>query len=209
MTDTDNPQVASDGELRALYPEPSELVQRKDLKRLDRHCRNFIAHSPFVVLATSGADGGVDASPRGDAPGFVTVVDDRTLLIPDRRGNNRLDSMANVVATGQVGLLFLVPGIGETLRVNGRASVVTDQAVLSAMAVNGKAPTAALKVEVEEAFLHCAKAIIRSKLWQDDYRAGRAEIPTLGRMIADQLNEGKEVAETEAHIEQSYREHLY
>jgi len=209
MADAGDPPVASEGDLRALYPQPSDLVQRKDLKRLDRHCRNFIAHSPFMILATSGADGSVDASPRGDAPGFVQVLDDHTLLIPDRRGNNRLDSLANIIANAQVGLLFLVPGIGETLRVNGRASVVTDAAVLAGMAVGGKVPTAAVRVEVEEAFLHCAKAIIRSKLWQDDYRAGRDEIPSLGRMIADQLNEGEQVAETEAHIERSYRDHLY
>jgi PPOX class probable FMN-dependent enzyme len=195
--------------LRQVYAEPSELVQRKKLDRLDPHCRNFIAHAPFVVLATSGADGSVDASPRGDAPGFVQVVDERTLLIPDRRGNNLLDSMGNILGTGEVGLLFLVPGIGETLRVNGTARIVADPALLEAMAVDGKPPSAAIEVTVREAFLHCAKAMIRSRLWQEDYRVGRETIPTLGKMIADQLKGGKEVAETEAWIEDGYRTRLY
>jgi PPOX class probable FMN-dependent enzyme len=188
--------------LRSLYPEVAQLRRKTILDRLDGHCRNFITHSPFLVLATAGADGTVDASPRGDAPGFVQVLDDRTLVLPDRGGNNRLDSMGNIVANPNVGLLFFVPGIGETLRVNGRARVVTDAELLTRLAVQGKAPTA-IVVEVEQAYLHCAKALIRSRLWEEDYRLDRSTFPTLGRMLADQMKDGANVEETEARGEES------
>lgn len=189
--------------MRSLYPEVAQLRRKTILDRLDGHCRNFITHSPFLVLATAGADGTVDASPRGDAPGFVQVLDDRTLVLPDRGGNNRLDSMGNIVANPNVGLLFFVPGIGETLRVNGRARVVTDAELLTRLAVQGKAPTAAIVVEVEQAYLHCAKALIRSRLWEEDYRLDRSTFPTLGRMLADQMKDGANVEETEARGEES------
>lgn len=188
--------------MRSLYPEVAQLRRKTILDRLDGHCRNFITHSPFLVLATAGADGTVDASPRGDAPGFVQVLDDRTLVLPDRGGNNRLDSMGNIVANPNVGLLFFVPGIGETLRVNGRARVVTDAELLTRLAVQGKAPTA-IVVEVEQAYLHCAKALIRSRLWEEDYRLDRSTFPTLGRMLADQMKDGANVEETEARGEES------
>jgi PPOX class probable FMN-dependent enzyme len=201
--------VEDEATLRSLYPQQVELRRKTILDRLDRHCRNFIAHSPFLVLATAGADGGVDASPRGDAPGFVQVLDDRTLAIPDRRGNNRLDSMSNISARPQVGLLFFIPGIGETLRVNGRARITTDPELTVRMAVQHKAPAAAILVEVEQAYLHCGKALIRSHLWDDTYRLDRHAFPSLGRMMADQAGDGSDAAATEAQIEEAYRERLY
>ena len=143
--------IGDEAALRSLYPEVHEMRRKTVLDRLDAHCRNFIAHSPFSVLATAGADGSLDASPRGDPPGSVLVLDERTLAIPDRRGNNRLDSLGNIVVNPQVGLLFLIPGVGETLRVNGRARIVTDPDLVGRMAAQGKAPTAAIVVAVEQA----------------------------------------------------------
>lgn len=195
--------------LRGAYGEPSERAARKVLPTLDRHCRNFIALSPFFCLGTSRADGGADVSPRGDAPGFVRVVDDRTLLIPDRPGNNRLDSMSNIIANPNVGLIFFVPGIEETLRVNGMARVIRDPAALAGFAVNGKVPKAAILVEVREAFLHCAKALKRSRLWQDDYRVARDAFPTLGQIIKDQTQVQISAEEAEERIQEGYRTRLY
>ncbi len=210
MSDKEPPaRVVSEAELRARYPAPGELRRKTVLNRLDKHCRNFIAHAPFLVLATADAEGNVDASPKGDAPGFVRVLDDRTMLIPDRRGNNRLDSMSNIVGNPNVGLIFFIPGIGETLRVNGRAEIVTNPDLLADMAVSGKAPTAALRVEVREAYLHCAKALIRSRLWDGDTHLDRTDFPTLGRMLADQMAEDADVAATEARVEEGYRTRLY
>ncbi len=150
--------------LRDHYGEPGKLSTGKTLARLDKHCRDFIAASPFLVIGSSGAGGG-DVSPKGDAPGFVAVLDNSTLLIPDRRGNNRLDTLDNVLENPCVAMIFFVPGMNETLRVNGRASITTDPALLEPLAVRGKVPRSGILVAVDEAFLHCAKALIRSKLW--------------------------------------------
>jgi uncharacterized protein len=205
--------VQNEAGLRELFPEPLERVKLKQLIYLDKYCRRFIALSPFVCLATADTEGNVDVSPRGDAPGFVTVLDDKTLVLPDRRGNNRLDSLANVVANGHVGLLFMVPGIDETLRVNGAAEVSHDPALLAEHAVRGKAPTVALVVHVEEAFLHCAKAMIRSKLWAPETQVERSVLPGLGQMVAEQIA-GREIsdedaAEIDAEITQAYKDKLY
>ena len=175
-------------ELRSSYGEPSERAARKSLDHLDRHCRRFIGLSPFVVIASSGADGRADCSPRGDAAGFVAVVDDRTVLLPDRRGNNRADSLRNVLENAYVGLLFMIPGVDETLRLNGRAALTTDPALLDPLAVNGRAPRSGLVVEVEEVFLQCTKALVRAKLWADESRVDRkAALPSFGQMLADHV----------------------
>jgi PPOX class probable FMN-dependent enzyme len=195
-------------ELRELYGQPLERALKKQLSHLDRHCRAFIALSPFLVLATSSAEGSCDASPRGDAPGFVDVLDDQTLLIPDRQGNNRVDSLGNVVGNPHVGLLFLVPGMDETLRVNGTARVVTDPELLNPLAVNGRVPRSGLLVNVEEAYLQCGKALIRSDLWNPEKRIDRATFPSLGQIMADQI-EGLDARETECSVEESYRSRLY
>ena len=175
-------------ELRSSYGQPSERAVKKSLDRLDRHCRRFIGLSPFVVLATAGADGRVDCSPRGDPPGFVEVLDDRTVLLPDRPGNNRVDSLGNVLGNPQVGLLFMIPGVNETLRLNGRATLTTDPARLEPLSVKGRAPRSGLVVEVEEVFLHCTKALVRSHLWADASRVDRkAVLPSFGQMLADHV----------------------
>ena len=173
-------------DLRSRYGEPSENSVRKSLDRLDRHCRRFIELSPFVVLATSGADGRADCSPRGDPPGFVAVLDERTVLLPDRRGNNRTDSLRNILENPHVGLLFMIPGANETLRLNGRAMLTADPDRLEPLAVNGRAPRSGLLIEVEEVFLQCTKALVRSRLWADESRVDRkTALPSFGQMLAD------------------------
>ncbi|MFN4276152.1 MAG: pyridoxamine 5'-phosphate oxidase family protein [Ferrovibrio sp.] len=199
--------LSSESDLRDSYDQPSELVQKKILPRLDKHAKAFIALSPFVVLATHGPDG-ADASPRGDAPGFVRVEDDVTLLLPDRRGNNLIDSLRNVVASSDVGLLFFVPGINETLRVNGTARVITDPARLQPMIAQGKLPASALEISVREVYFHCGKAMIRSDLWNAEKHVPRSSFPTLGRVIADQVG-GLDAEAADANLEESYKNRLY
>lgn len=172
-------------QLRALYATPSERALKKQLSRLDVHCRRFIELSPFVVVATGDGES-FDASPRGGAPGFVRVVDDGTLWIPDASGNNRLDSLANILRTGRIGLLFLIPGIDETLRVNGGARIDAGAEVLAAFSSEPRPPKSVIAVAVEEAFLQCAKALMRAQLWSDAARADRSVLPPMGRMLADQ-----------------------
>jgi PPOX class probable FMN-dependent enzyme len=194
--------------LRASYGEARELSIKKERRTLDAHCRRFIALSPFLVLATSGEGGRVDASPRGDAPGFVAVIDDRTLLLPDRPGNNRIDSLRNVLDNPQMGLIFLVPGINETLRINGKASITFDEALLAPLAANGKKPRSGLLVAVEEVFFHCGKAMIRSDLWNPEKRAPRGAFPSLGQVLADQIG-GMDPVKTEESVQEGYRTRLY
>ena len=196
------------GELRSLYGEVHPLAVRKVMDRLDPHCRRFIGLSPFLVIGTSDADGRQDVSPRGDAPGFVRVLDDRTLLLPDRPGNNRVDTLGNIATQPQIGLLFFVPGVDETLRVNGRGRITTDPDLLAPSAVQGKVPRTALLIAVEECFLHCGKALIRSHLWDPERKIARNSFPTLARMISDQI-EGVKVDDAEAAVDHSYRNTLY
>lgn len=194
--------------LRGHYGDPSETAQRKQLDHLDGHCRTLIAASPFVVVGTSNAKGEQDVSPRGDPPGFVKVLDDNHLLIPDRPGNRRLDSLSNLLENPGVGLLFMIPGMNETLRVNGRGRIVTDPEVLADMLVQGKPPVSALLVEVEAAYIHCGKALIRSRLWSSEAQVDRKSLPSLGKILADQI-EGLKVREQEERLEKAYRETLY
>ena len=205
-------QITTEAELRARFTAPGRLAILKQLYRLDHNCRRFIALSPFLCLASARPDGLADNSPRGDAPGFVQVLDERTLLIPDRPGNNRLDSMANILHNPNVGLLFFIPGVTETLRVNGRARLTGSPELLARFEVRGRAPKAAIVVEVVEAFLHCSKALIRSRLWEDDAKVDRQALPTLGRMIAEAVD-GRAAQETVAEydriIERSIEERLY
>lgn len=200
--------IASVDNLRDCYPAPSERAVRKSLTALDAHMRRFISLSPFLCLGTSSA-GGADVTPRGDAPGFVHVLDDITLLIPDWPGNNRLDSLTNVVANPQVGLLFFIPGVNETLRINGVAEITMEPAFVERWTVNGKHPRSAMRVTVREAYLHCAKALMRSRLWQDDYRIERTELPTYAQMLKDQNVTTQSVEELQASIDESYATRLY
>jgi PPOX class probable FMN-dependent enzyme len=205
--------ITSEDGLRARFRTPSELSLRKQLDHLDHNCRRFIALSPFLCLATTDQDGRLDNSPRGDAPGFVQVQDDRTLLIPDRPGNNRLDSLTNIVRNPQVGLLFFIPGVTEMLRVNGRARIVTSPELLARFTVNHRAPAVAILVATQEVFLHCSKALIRSRLWQEDAKVDRrTALPSLGQMIAEVLDRqpaAATVAEYDARIDHSIKEELY
>jgi len=172
--------------LRALYPVPKERAIRKQLSSLDPHCRRFIELSPFVVVASGNVTQAMDASPRGGAPGFVKALDERTLLIPDAPGNNRLDTLGNIIGTGKVGLLFMIPGIDETLRVNGAARLSCDEEQLQLFAGEKHRPKLVIEVVVAEAYLHCAKALMRSGLWQTSAQVPRSLLPTMGQMINSQ-----------------------
>jgi PPOX class probable FMN-dependent enzyme len=194
--------------LRELYGAPSERSLKKQLSRLDKHCRAFIARSPFLVMASADASGRCDASPKGDMPGFVQVLDDETLLIPDRLGNNRMDTIGNLLARPGVGLIFFVPGLNETLRINGRASITTDPAVLQPLAVNNKVPRSGILIAAEEIYFHCGKALIRSDLWNPEKQLQRSKFPSLGRILADQIG-GVSVEESERQTAESYRSRLY
>ncbi len=174
-------------ELRALIPSPEAPAVQKDIQCIDAHCRAFIAHSPFLVIASADADGRCDASPKGGAPGFVHVLDDRRIAIPDYPGNRRLDSWSNVLATGHVQVLFFVPGIVETLRVSGRACLTVDPAVLSAFDDRGRTPKLALGIDVEVAFLQCGKSLKRSALWQPDQWQPHDGVPAAARIFADHI----------------------
>ncbi|MBD3896254.1 pyridoxamine 5'-phosphate oxidase family protein [Halomonas sp. ML-15] len=198
--------IGSIEELRALYPPAKPRALQKQLSRLDDHCRRFISLSPFVVLA-SGDGLNQDASPRGGAPGFAKVLDDTTLLIPDSPGNNRLDSLSNIIASGRLGLLFLIPGVDESLRINGAAEVSVDETLLAQVEDERREPRVVIRVTLEEAYLHCAKALMRSKLWSDESRRERSVLPSMGQMIQDQTS-GSGEPESQATMLARYQNEL-
>ena len=202
------PSITSIDQLRTVYAQPTERAVKKQLSNIDRHCRRFVELSPYVVLCTSDPEGNLDASPRGGAAGFCKVADDHTLLIPDRPGNNRLDSFSNIVATGRVGLLFFVPGIDEMLRVNGSAELRTDEGLRVQCIEQGKPAQVVLCVKVREAYLHCAKSIMRSGLWKQETQVPRGVLPSLGEMIRDQTG-GATTAETQEQMVERYKAQLY
>ncbi|MGE8497004.1 MAG: pyridoxamine 5'-phosphate oxidase family protein [Pseudomonas sp.] len=169
-------------QLEALYGHPHERSLRKELDHISEPYRALIEATPFVVLATVGPDG-MDCSPRGDAPGFVQVLDRRTLILPDRPGNNRIDSLRNIIADPRMALLFMIPGVGESLRVNGRASISLDPELLEACAVQGKLPRSVLRVSVDRCYFQCSKAIVRSRLWDPEQQIDRARLPSAADMI--------------------------
>jgi len=201
--------IREEAALRERYNEPLERSLRKQLDHLDDHCRRFIELSPFFVLASAGADGSADASPRGGPPGFVRVENDRTLLVPGWPGNNRLDSLTNLVSSPGVGLLFMVPGVDETLRVNGTVELSDDETLRDRFASDGRgAPRTVLVVTVHDAYLHCAKALMRSRLWDPEARVPRDTLPTMGEMLHDHIGSGEEPESQEAMVAR-YREILY
>jgi uncharacterized protein len=203
-------QIGSTETLTSIIGTPMGLSLKKELKALDEHMRRFIAHSPFVVISTHSASGRCDASPRGDPPGSILVVDDRTLLIPDRPGNKRVDSFRNILETGSIGLLFLVPGMGETLRVNGRAAIIRDETWLTALSAEGKRPAVAIAVSVEECFLQCAKALLRSKLWEPHERPNLQTLPCAAEMLAHHVQMPEyDVAKMQALLDGAYKNNLY
>jgi PPOX class probable FMN-dependent enzyme len=176
--------VASIADVKARHPAAMSRATGKVLSRLDKHCRAMIARATFVVIGTHGSKG-ADVSPRGDPAGFVRILDNRYMLLPDRIGNNRFDSMENIFETGAIGMLFLVPGMAEVLRINGRARITDDAALLADSAVQGRVPNVGILVEVLEAYLHCAKAINRARLWDPSRHINRDELPSYGAMLVD------------------------
>lgn len=205
--------VRDEASLRALFAPTHDLAVSKVQTSLDRHARDFISRTPFLCIGTNGRDGNADVSPRGDPPGFVKVLDGRTIAIPDRPGNNRLDTQVNILANPAIGLLFLIPGFDDTLRVNGEAELVTDPDLLASMIVDGKAPKIAIVVKVKEVFLHCAKAFRRSRLWDPQARQDRKSMPSLINMILDQTtgapDDPAEMRKLDEGLEADYKNSMY
>ena len=206
--------IESEEQLRDLYGRAEGLAVRKAIPFIDKHARAFIALAPFLALSTQSPDGRADVSPRGDPPGFVKVLDTRRLLIPDRSGNNRLDSLSNILANPSVGLLFVIPGFEDSLRVNGKARLTRDPALLAGMDMMGKAPKCGIEVTVDELFFHCAKAFKRSRLWSAEAQVPRATLPGLARMILEQTEEAEKMTEAaiaaaDEGLEWHYKHELY
>jgi PPOX class probable FMN-dependent enzyme len=209
--------VGSIAELDAVTERASGGAAGKTMTHIDQYARQYIGLSPFCCLATSDGKGHADVTPRGDKPGFVHILDDNTLLIPERPGNNRMDSLRNIIVNPSLGLLFFIPGFEDTLRVNGRGRVTKDSRLLAESTVDGKTPRFGVVVDVDEVFLHCAKAFRRSRLWDASAQVRRTTMPTLARMIMDQMaekaDEAKpaetEVKAVDAEIEEDYRTQLY
>lgn len=200
--------LATQAAVREAYGEVRTLAAAKTRERLDAWSRKFVSLSPFCVIASADARGWCDATPRGDAPGFVRALDDVTLAMPDRLGNNRVDTLLNVASNPRVGLVFMIPGVRETLRVNGRAVISTDASLRESMAERGKAPSSVLIITIEELFFHCGKALIRSDLWNPERHVAPGTIPPIGRMVAEQLG-GIDPAKAEADTLAAYVERLY
>jgi PPOX class probable FMN-dependent enzyme len=201
---------AQAAELVASYPPVSKLAEAKDIGRLDVHLGRYIALSPICFVATADKTGKQDVTPRGDPPGSFKVLDDRTIAISDRPGNNRLDTLKNILENPEIALIFLLPGTNETMRVAGTARFSTDPELLASMAVQGKAPKCAIVVNVRQAYLHCAKALIRSKLWQPDYVQPKGAFPSISRMVGDQIGLSEDDKKTaEARTERAYRDGLW
>ena len=201
--------VKSESELRALIGHPNEAVVKSRLDGLDEHCRAYIAKSPFVVVASADGAGGMDVSPKGDPPGFVRVLDDSTIAIPERPGNRRADTFSNVLENARVALIFLIPGKQETLRVSGTAIIVRDRWLCEPMAVAGKAPAFALVVTIREVSIHCAKCVIRARLWEPRHWPELDGVPSLARAIVDQARLAKTPEEVQAFLDGDARERLY
>jgi len=195
-------------DLEAAYGEPNERSLRKEIDHVNADYRRFIELSPFVVLASAGPDG-LDCSPRGDAPGFVRIVDERTLALPDRIGNNRVDSLRNIVGDPRVALLFVVPGVGETLRVNGRARIADDPALLASFAVDGKPPRSVLAIDVDAVYFHCSKALARAKLWDPAHHVERAQLPSAGQILRRLSGETFDANAYDTDLAQRVKHHLY
>jgi len=187
MTTPPPPTIATTDELREIYAEPHDFVRLKCIPRLDDYCRRWIALSPFIVLASTDGAGHVDVSPRGGAPGFVRVADDTTLLLPDLPGNNRLDTLTNILASPGVGTIFFVPGFEETLRVNGTAEIVRDPELCASFADRGRPASAVVRITVREVYFHCSKSLKRSGIWNPETHPDRASFPSLVEVVTDQV----------------------
>lgn len=205
--------ITDETALRGLFEATHALARVKSHDTLDPHAQAFIRRSPFICIGTQNMEGQADVSPRGDPVGFVKILDQRTLAIPDRPGNNRLDSLVNIIANPSVGLLFIIPGFDDTLRINGQACLVTDPALLATMIVNDRAPKVAIVVTVSEVFIHCAKAFRRSRLWDPNSQQDRREMPSLIKMILDQTtgapSDADEMRKLDEGLEADYKSSMY
>ncbi len=196
-------------ELRSHYGAMHDLAAKKALPALDPHARRFIEHSPFVLIGSSDRAGNGDVTPKGDMPGFVRVLDDRTLAIPDRPGNNRLDTFENLIENPAVGLLFLIPGMNETLRVNGVGRITADEILRSSFAIDGRLPATVLIVSVRSCYMHCAKAFLRSKLWAPESWPSRDEMPTLGEILRDQIRLSETAGQLDQGLDEAYAKSMW
>ena len=201
--------ITSRAELRQHYRAVHDLAVKKALPVLDHHAKSFIGRSPFVLIGSSDTDGNADVTPKGDKPGFVAVLDDSTLAIPDRPGNNRLDTWENIVVNPAVGLLFVIPGMNETLRVNGSGRITVDEDLRSRFIVDGKVPVSVLVVTVKASYMHCAKAFMRSELWKPESWPDRSKLPTLGEILRDQLALAETATDLDAGLDQSYKKSMW
>lgn len=201
--------VGTREELRSVYKQPGDGAVRKELRALDFHARGFISKSPFVLIGSSDGAGNGDVTPKGDKPGFVAILDDNTIAIPDRPGNNRLDTLENILVNPTVGLLFLIPGMNETLRINGTARITTDTALREKLAVEGRAPISVIVVTINAAYMHCAKAFMRSELWKPESWIDRSTLPTLGTILKDQLALSEPAAQTDAWLDEAYKKSMW
>jgi PPOX class probable FMN-dependent enzyme len=210
-----NPEfvIKDEQALRSLFHATHPLAAQKCLGSLDKHAQAFIRRSPFICIGTQNMDGRADVSPRGDPVGFVEILDQNTLAIPDRPGNNRLDTLTNILANPSVGLLFIIPGFEDTLRVNGQASLVTDPDILKSMSVDNRVPKLAIVVKVNEVFMHCAKAFRRSQLWNPDHFQDRSEMPSLAKIVLDQTTgaptDEVEMRKIDDELEDDYKKSMY
>jgi len=201
--------ITTEEELRGILGHPNEIVLRKTINHIDENCRSFIENSPFITIASSDSEGNFDVSPKGDPAGFVKILSDKLLAIPDRPGNKKADTFSNIIQNPNVGLIFLIPGIKETLRVNGRAKIVTDKKVLDLLICDDKLPSFAIIVEVKEAFMHCAKCMIRSKLWTNNSESPRVSVPTLAKSMVEHTKLDITIEEMDNLIKNDERTNLY
>jgi len=201
-------KIKTADQLRQVYKLPKGRAVEKVINQFEEHSRNFIAHSPFLIIGSTRKDGLADVTPRGDEPGFVKIIDGITLAIPDRPGNNRLDTLTNILERPSVGLIFLIPGVNETLRLNGAAEIRDDDDLRELFIVRERLPATVLLVKVNQIYLHCAKALMRSKLWDEDTKIERSQFPTMGQMISDQTSSDTPVESQEDMIER-YKQVLY
>ena len=200
--------ITSEEELREIMGYPKEIVNKKTISYIDENCRLFIEESPFIVVSTSDRHGNLDASPKGDPPGFVKVLDNKTLAVPDRLGNRKADTFTNVLQNPKVGLIFLIPGIKETLRVSGEAQIITDKEIRQQLAHKDKLPNLVMIVHVEEAFMHCTKCMIRSKLWAGVDATAERKVPTLAKSLIDHCGTRRVLQRDGQHVKRKRKKAL-
>ena len=202
--------LTSENQIREIVGYPSELVKRKVIDRIDKHCIDFISQSPLLFLSTADDKGNCDVSPRGDAKGSVLVLDENHFVIPERPGNRRIDTLRNVLLNPNIGILFIIPGLGETLRINGQAYVIKDEEILKKMKAHEKIPVLGIGVRVEECFIHCAKAFIRSKAWESDSWQKKDALPSIPSILTDHLNSSEYSEDSiKQGFQESYKNRLY